>query len=114
MTPDALRCAGPGCEMVLTHVRTAGGQRQRFCSARCRGRSYALAHPRAPRAAILAPGYVALPASTIVAPGQPHAVQAGELAAACTAAMTPLVPPCQPISQMLSASLEARLAELEA
>ncbi len=79
MTSEAPRCAGPGCEVGLTRVRTAGTP-QRFCSARCRGRAYALAHPRALRTAILAPGYVALPASTIVAPEGGNAVlEAGEL-----------------------------------
>ena len=110
MTAEPLRCEGPGCEVVITHVRTAGNP-QRFCSARCRGRAFALAHPRALRTAILKPGYVALPVETIVQSGGGNGIEAGVLAASGPMAVGS--PVCAPIGQMLSTALEARLAELE-
>ena len=103
-----LRCACPGCENPLSRVRTAG-KVQRFCSPKCRNKDYMLRHPRAARTAILQPGYVALPASTVVQPEGAGGVQAATLVSDVAA----LPAPCAPISGMLVASLEARLAELE-
>ena len=108
MTSDALRCACPGCEVVLSRVRTAG-RVQRFCSPKCRCKDYALRHPRADRAHIIQPGYVALPREAIVAPGGAQGVQAGVL----VADVMGVAPPCPPVGEMLTAALEARLADLE-